>query len=61
MLSQRGVHPDLLIRYKKASSSFACLDGSKSVPSTYLNDNFCDCADGSDEPGGRGALGSYIG
>jgi protein kinase C substrate 80K-H len=28
-----------------------CKDGSKSFPREQLNDNFCDCADGTDEPG----------
>lgn len=28
-----------------------CKDGSKSFPRSRLNDNFCDCADGTDEPG----------
>ena len=28
-----------------------CKDGSKSFPRERLNDNFCDCADGTDEPG----------
>ena len=28
-----------------------CRDGSKSFSSKYLNDDFCDCGDGTDEPG----------
>ncbi|KAJ6795194.1 glucosidase 2 subunit beta isoform X3 [Iris pallida] len=28
-----------------------CKDGSKSFPRSRLNDNFCDCPDGTDEPG----------
>ncbi|XP_014288117.1 glucosidase 2 subunit beta [Halyomorpha halys] len=33
------------------SKDFFCLDGSISIPFTYVNDDFCDCLDGSDEPG----------
>jgi len=28
-----------------------CKDGSKSFSRDRLNDNFCDCPDGTDEPG----------
>lgn len=28
-----------------------CKDGSKSFPKARLNDDFCDCVDGTDEPG----------
>ena len=31
--------------------SIWCKDGSKSFPRERLNDNFCDCPDGTDEPG----------
>nr|BAN21351.1 glucosidase ii beta subunit [Riptortus pedestris] len=30
---------------------FMCLDGSSTIPFSYVNDDFCDCTDGTDEPG----------
>lgn len=39
--------------YKGLSSrgTIKCKDGSKKFNKSQLNDDFCDCADGSDEPG----------
>ena len=30
---------------------FSCFDGSTKVPFGHINDDYCDCLDGSDEPG----------
>lgn len=39
-------------KYYKLSSEFIkCKDGSKKFTKAQLNDDFCDCPDGSDEPG----------
>jgi hypothetical protein len=33
------------------SGQFYCKDDNKSIASSAINDDYCDCADGSDEPG----------
>jgi len=33
------------------TQDFTCLDGSKTIPFSNVNDDYCDCADGTDEPG----------
>lgn len=47
----RGVHPSLLSQYKFKGSTWTCLDGNKTIPWSAVNDDYCDCIDGSDEPG----------
>ena len=42
-----GVHPRQLEQY--SGPRFSCQDGSK-IDASQINDDFCDCADGSDEP-----------
>ncbi|CAN8284668.1 unnamed protein product [Cochlearia groenlandica] len=44
-----GVHP-LDVKYYE-SDLIKCKDGSKSFSRDRVNDNFCDCLDGTDEPG----------
>lgn len=54
LLRPRGVafsRINLYIPPADNNGNFNCFDGSRSVPFTYINDDFCDCADGSDEPG----------
>lgn len=37
--------------FYKSDIDFTCLDGSAVIPFGFVNDDFCDCQDGSDEPG----------
>ncbi|KAJ3777431.1 glucosidase II beta subunit-like-domain-containing protein, partial [Lentinula raphanica] len=47
-----GVSPDLISKYVPSkSNTWTCLDGSKTISWDDVNDDSCDCADGSDEPG----------
>ena len=46
----RGVRPDLATFYDP-SRDFQCLDGSTTITFEQVNDDYCDCRDGSDEPG----------
>lgn len=57
-LHQDGTRPScsadfaVAARYvPSAEGTFACLDGSSVIPFSAVNDDYCDCADGSDEPG----------
>ncbi|XP_078488429.1 glucosidase 2 subunit beta isoform X2 [Ciona intestinalis] len=46
----RGVSLTKTSLYNPAAD-FTCFDGSKSVKFALVNDDYCDCPDGSDEPG----------
>ncbi|CAD5210223.1 unnamed protein product [Bursaphelenchus okinawaensis] len=46
----RGVPEEKASLYEE-QDEFKCLDGSKSIPFEQVNDDYCDCPDGSDEPG----------
>ncbi|KAF9448372.1 hypothetical protein P691DRAFT_800879 [Macrolepiota fuliginosa MF-IS2] len=46
-----GVPPDLVSKYVPTNGKWRCLDGSKEIPWDFVNDDSCDCLDGSDEPG----------
>ena len=47
----RGVPEAEWASYYAGGATFACRDGSATIPIGGLNDDYCDCADGSDEPG----------
>ena len=50
-LNIRGLDPSLAEYYKQSGDSFKCLDGQRMIKYGLINDNYCDCLDGSDEPG----------
>jgi len=59
-----GVGPDKTALYVPVSGSnpptWKCLnDSSRVIPFTALNDDYCDCPDGSDEPGASISLQQY--
>lgn len=50
-LHLRGVPRSLYSVYEGKDKRFTCLDKKGSITIGQINDDFCDCADGSDEPG----------
>uniref|UniRef100_A0A8C7I3J5 Glucosidase 2 subunit beta n=1 Tax=Oncorhynchus kisutch TaxID=8019 RepID=A0A8C7I3J5_ONCKI len=46
----RGV-PQSKRQFYEENKPFTCLDGSSTIPFDRVNDDYCDCRDGSDEPG----------
>ena len=46
----RGLNPKYRASYNP-ERDFTCLDGSATLPFSLVNDDYCDCKDGSDEPG----------
>jgi len=48
-----GVSPELLDKYtqKHDDQEFQCLYSKEFISFDAVNDNYCDCKDGSDEPG----------
>ncbi|XP_039034351.1 glucosidase 2 subunit beta-like isoform X3 [Hibiscus syriacus] len=46
-----GISPQDLNYYKSSSDIIKCKDGSGKFSKSQLNDDFCDCPDGTDEPG----------
>ncbi|KAI9204130.1 putative glucosidase II beta subunit [Polychytrium aggregatum] len=62
-LKLRGIHPNQAHLYLSQQASedpevlvFRCLDGKQTIPYAALNDDYCDCNDGSDEPGTSACL-----
>ncbi|KAI8473523.1 MAG: glucosidase II beta subunit-like-domain-containing protein [Monoraphidium minutum] len=47
----RGVQPEQASKYEPVDGKWTCLDGSKTLDFERVNDAYCDCPDGSDEPG----------
>ena len=39
------------VSFYSPGRDFTCLDGSATIPFNQVNDDYCDCKDGTDEPG----------
>ncbi|KAG8177830.1 hypothetical protein JTE90_002664 [Oedothorax gibbosus] len=50
VLRPRGVSLSKKVFYAPGHD-FNCIDGSNRIPFSFVNDDYCDCEDGSDEPG----------
>ncbi|KAI8971224.1 glucosidase II beta subunit-like-domain-containing protein [Pilobolus umbonatus] len=50
--SIKGLDPQMESLYQATpEGTWTCLDNSQVIPHTAINDDYCDCADSSDEPG----------
>ncbi|CEG64825.1 hypothetical protein RMATCC62417_01734 [Rhizopus microsporus] len=59
--SIKGIAPENQSLYKPSSDgTWKCLDGSKVILYSAINDDYCDCPDGSDEPGTSACPNSYF-
>lgn len=52
----KGISPSQVDAYKTpitgtVPSRWKCLNSSQEIPHSAVNDNYCDCEDGTDEPG----------
>ncbi|XP_044761468.1 glucosidase 2 subunit beta [Coccinella septempunctata] len=47
----RGVHERLMIFYENRNNKFTCIKSMETIDFSRINDDYCDCLDGSDEPG----------
>ncbi|KAI1317952.1 hypothetical protein EDD11_007474 [Mortierella claussenii] len=57
----RGVSPSHAHSWvPDTAGQWTCLDGSKVIPFSAVNDDYCDCKDGSDEPGTSACGTSYF-
>jgi len=52
----RGVDPSQRSIYARIDDKFKCIDGTKVIAFDRVNDGYCDCLDGSDEPGAQNDL-----
>jgi protein kinase C substrate 80K-H len=46
-----GSSPETQSKFIQKDGKFQCFDGNKIIPFDRVNDDYCDCPDGSDEPG----------
>lgn len=51
ILRPRGVAISKANLYTSNNDNFVCFDGRKTIKFNQVNDDYCDCVDGSDEPG----------